>query len=170
LYKTVGDFKCVSQTGDTITQAVFDDKIWVADVFFTTCTSICPKLSKGLSTVQDYFKNDDEVKFLSISVDPETDSVPVLRAYADEYGAIDNKWYMVTGNKNELFKFAHEEFFFSATEDEDKEIKFVHDNTLRLVDKEGRFRGMFYDGTNQFEVDSLISHIKLLKLEYAQNK
>lgn len=170
LYKTVGDFSFINQNGETVNRAMYNDKIWVADVFFTTCPGICPKLSNGLHTIQDYFKDDAEVMFLSISVDPETDSVPALRAYADQYEAIDGKWNLITGNKEKLYKFAHEEFFFSATEDENEEIKFVHDNTIRLIDKEGRFRGMYYDGTNQFEVDSVISHIKLLKLEYAEQK
>lgn len=170
VYKTVGDFAFPSQTGDTITLDSLEGSIWVADVFFTTCPGICPKLSSGLQTIQEYYADDPEVKFLSISVDPETDSVPALREYADRYEAIDHKWYMVTGNKEELYKFAHEEFFFSATEDSTQEIVFVHDKTLRLVDKDGRFRGKFYDGTDNTEVDSVITHIKLLKREYAQDK
>ncbi|MBP6638785.1 MAG: SCO family protein [Bacteroidia bacterium] len=168
--KTVGKFSFVSQTGNTITQDSLRGKIWVADVFFTTCTSICPKLSQGLQKIQTAFADDPEVKLVSFSVDPEYDSLSILQAYAAQYGARPHQWYMLTGNKTDLYKVEHEDFFFSATEDEDKTIKFVHDNTLRLVDKEGRFRGGFYDGTNPVEVDSVIADIKRLKNEYAQKK
>ncbi len=168
--KTVGKFSFVSQTGNTITQDSLRGKIWVADVFFTTCTSICPKLSQGLQKIQTAFADDPEVKLVSFSVDPEYDSLSILQVYAAQYGARPHQWYMLTGNKTDLYKVEHEDFFFSATEDEDKTIKFVHDNTLRLVDKEGRFRGGFYDGTNPVEVDSVIADIKRLKNEYAQKK
>jgi protein SCO1 len=170
VYKTVGNFAFPSQTGDTITLDSLRGKIWVADVFFSTCPGICPKLSAAMRKVQDRFKSDNDIRFVSITVDPENDSIPVLREYADRYDAIDHKWYFLTGPRDEIYRFAHQEFFFSATEDENAEIKFIHDKTLRLVDKEGKFRGMFYDGTNPVEVDSVISHIDLLKLEYNQRK
>lgn len=168
--KTVGNFSFVSQSGATISQDSLKGKIWVADVFFTTCTSICPKLSSSFQKIQTAFAGDPEVKLVSFSVDPEYDSLSVLQAYAAQYGAIPHQWYMLTGDKTELYRVEHENFFFSATEDEDKTIKFVHDNTLRLVDKEGRFRGKFYDGTTSADVDSVIADIKRLKNEYAQDK
>ncbi|HHG84896.1 MAG TPA: SCO family protein [Bacteroidetes bacterium] len=170
VYKVVQDFAFPSQNGDTITLDSFSGAIWVADVFFTRCEGVCPKLTSALMKVQRYYRSDPEVKFLSISVDPKNDSIPVLRDYADMHEAIDHKWYMITGEKERLYNFAHKEFFFSATADADSTIRFVHDKTLRLVDKEGRFRGKFYDATNPTEVDSLISHIQLLKREYAQEK
>ncbi|MFM2376339.1 MAG: hypothetical protein RLZZ165_1436 [Bacteroidota bacterium] len=168
--KTVRPFSFVSQTGAKVTLDSLKDKIWVADVFFTTCQSICPKLSSGLKRVQDAFKGDREVRLVSFSVDPEYDTIPVLQAYAEQYGALPHQWYFLTGDKHQLYKVEHEDYFFSATEDADKTIKFVHDNTLRLVDKAGRFRGTFYDGTNPVEVDSLIADIQRLKEEYAQKK
>lgn len=166
--RTVGAFAFTSQAGVTITHDSLRGKIWVADVFFTTCTSICPKLSSGLQRIQTAFKGDPEVKLVSFSVDPDYDSLPILRDYAAHYGALDHQWYMLTGDKTELYRVEHEEFFFSATEDEDQTIKFVHDNTLRLVDKEGRFRGRFYDGTDPADVDAVIQDIQQLKNEYAQ--
>jgi|NOAtaT_6_FD_contig_61_1951495_length_3198_multi_4_in_0_out_0_3 protein SCO1/2 len=170
VFKSVGPFAFVSQNGDVITQDSLAGFIFVADVFFSTCPGICPKMSAGMQKIQDAYRNDPTVKLLSISVDPEHDSVPVLRDYADRYEAVDHKWYFLTGNKKEIYQFAHQEFFFRATEDSTQEIQFVHDNTLRLVDKEGRFRGMFYDGTNTTEVDSAIAHIKVLQREYDQDK
>ncbi len=168
--KVVGDFAFVSQTGKTITRDSLKGKIWVADVFFTTCQGICPKLSTGLRRIQDAFRGDPEVELVSFTVDPEYDSLPILQAYARQYGAVDGQWHFLTGNKTDLYRVETEEFFFSHTEDEDKTVKFVHDGKLRLVDKEGRFRGKFYDGLDAAEVDSVIAHIKLLKREYAQNQ
>ena len=167
-FKTVGAFSFVDQTGSKVDRKSLNGKIWVADVFFTTCGSICPKLSAGLQRVQEAFKADPDVQLISFTVDPDYDSLPILRSYADEYGAIDTQWHFLTGNKTDLYRVETEEFFFSHTEDEDKTIKFVHDGKLRLVDKEGRFRGYFYDGTDASDIDSLIAHIKLLKREYAQ--
>jgi protein SCO1 len=168
--KTIGPFSFTSQTGAAITQDSLKGKIWVADVFFTTCQSICPKLSSGLQRIQNAFKGDPEVRLVSFSVDPDYDSIPVLQTYAAQYGALDHQWYLLTGDKATLYKVEHEDYFFSAMEDEDKTIKFVHDNTLRLVDKEGRFRGRFYDGTDPADVDAVIADIQKLKDEYAQNK
>ncbi len=145
-------------------------KIWVADVFFSTCTGICPKLSEGMQRIQQAFKGDPEIKLVSFTVDPEYDSIPVLQSYAASYGAVDHQWYFLTGNKSDLYRVETEEFFFSHTEDEDQTVKFVHDGKLRLVDKEGRFRGSFYDGLETADVDSVIAHIKLLKREYAEIK
>ncbi len=168
--KTVGNFSFVSQTGATITRDSLKGKIWVADVFFSTCTGICPKLSSGMEKIQEAFRGDPEVKFVSFTVDPEYDSIPVLRSYADQYNATDHQWYFLTGNKTDLYRVETEEFFFSHTEADDRTVKFVHDGKLRLVDKEGRFRGAFYDGLEATEIDSVIAHIKLLKREYAENQ
>jgi protein SCO1/2 len=170
LYKTVGPFSFRDQNGTTVTLDTFLNHIYVVDVFFSTCPGICPKMSAGMQKIQESFRTQADVKLLSISVDPENDSIPVLRDYADRYEAIDHKWYFITGNKRDIYEFAHREFYFKATEDSTQEIRFVHDNTLRLVDKEGKFRGLYYDGTNPTEVDSAISHIKVLQREYAQDK
>lgn len=167
LYKTVGEFAFLSQTGDTITHDSLRGFIYVADVFFTTCEGICPKLSEGLSDVHEYFKDSKDVKLLSVSVDPEADSVEALAAYAESYGADPHKWYFVTGNKSDLYEFVQQELFFSA---DSTMVPIAHDRTLRLIDKEGRMRGEFFDGTVKSRVDSLIDNIKVLQFEYDQDK
>lgn len=165
---TVGAFRFRDQQNHEVTEASLLGKIWVADVFFTTCQGICPQLSSGLQRVQDAFKGDAEVRLISFSVDPDYDSIPLLQEYARRYGADDAQWSFLTGNKTDLYRVENDEFFFGATRDADSTIKFVHDNTLRLVDKQGRFRGRFYDGTNPADVDSVIADIKKLKHEYSQ--
>lgn len=165
---TVGSFRFLDQQKREVTEQSLLGKIWVADVFFTTCQGICPQLSSGFQRVQEAFKGDPEVRLVSFSVDPDYDSIPILQEYARRYGADDAQWSFLTGNKTDLYKVENDEFFFGATRDADSTIKFVHDNTLRLVDKQGRFRGRFYDGTSPADVDSLISDIKKLKHEYSQ--
>lgn len=165
---TVGSFHFHDQQNKEVTEQSLLGKIWVADVFFTTCQGICPQLSSGFQRVQEAFKGDPEVRLVSFSVDPDYDSIPILQEYAQRYGADDAQWSFLTGNKTDLYKVENDEFFFGATRDADSTIKFVHDNTLRLVDKQGRFRGRFYDGTSPADVDSLISDIKKLKHEYSQ--
>lgn len=167
LYKTVGEFAFVSQTGDTITHDSLRGSIYVADVFFSTCEGICPKLSAGLSEVHKYYKDDKDIKLLSISVDPENDSVPVLAEYAESYGADPHKWYFITGNKSDIYELVQKEFLFSA---DSTMVPIAHDRTLRLIDKEGRMRGEFYDGTLESRIDTLIDQIKVLRVEYNQDK
>ncbi len=168
LYHTVGDFSFTSQNGSAFNEDSLGGHIYVAHVFFTTCSGICPKLTSNLKEVQRYLEeaNDTLVKILSFSVDPETDSVPALRAYADEYGIKDYRWYLLTGNKERLYDVMHNDFFFNATEDSTGVIVSVRDETLRLTDKEGRIRGELYNGTDEEQIKTLIDHIKLLKFEY----
>lgn len=168
LYHTIGDFSFTSQTGDLINQDSLDGYIYVADVFFTTCPGICPKLTNNLTELQRYLEeaNDTMVRIVSFSVDPETDSIPALKDYAEEYGIKDHRWHLLTGNKEALYDVAHNDFFFSATEDSTETIRFVHDETLRLIDKDGRIRGEFYNGTDKEQISTLIDHVKLLKFEY----
>lgn len=170
-WHAIGDFSFVNQDGKMVNRADYAGKIWVADVFFTACPGICPKLTEGFTKVQEAFRNDPDIMLLSITVDPEKDSIPVLADYASQHGAISGKWNMVTGNKKDLYEFANKQFFFKAFEGEDGELGFVHDQDYRLLDKEGRMRGIWhYDGTNPEMVDSLIADIKRLKSEYNQGK
>ena len=172
LYHTVGDFSFTSQTGTQITQDSLKGHIYVADVFFTTCPGICPKLSNSLKEVQRYLEESEDtlVKIVSFSVDPETDSVPALQDYAEQYGILPTRWHLLTGNKEDLYEVAHNDYFFKATEDSSQAIRFVHDETLRLIDKEGRIRGDYYNGTIEDEIKQLIDDIKLLKFEYEHAK
>lgn len=164
---TIGDFSFTNQDGKTITRADYNGKIWVADVFFTSCPGICPKLTDGFTKIQEAFKDNPDFMLLSITVDPEADSVQVLADYASQHGAINGKWNMVTGNKKALYEFANKQFFFKAFEGEDGELGFVHDQDYRLIDKEGRLRGQWhYDGTNPAMVDKIIEDINILNSEY----
>lgn len=164
-YHKVKDFKLVNQNGDTITQEDYEDKIYVADFFFTTCQSICIDMAKSMQTLQKEFKNDGDIKLLSHSVTPEIDDVPQLKKYAKEKGVIDSKWNLVTGDKKQIYNLARKEYLASKTEGDGGPYDLVHTENFVLVDKEKRIRG-FYDGTSPEEIEKLIEDIDILRLEY----
>jgi len=101
----------VNQLGETVSQKTFDDKIYIADFFFTTCPGICLKMTGNMVKVQEAFKDDPEVLLLSHSVTPSIDSVPVLKNYADKNGVLENKWHLVTGDKTEIYNLGRNQYF-----------------------------------------------------------
>ncbi len=162
----VGDFELINQRGKTVTQSNYEGKIYVADFFFATCQSICPKMSTQMERMSDVFSSDNEVMFISHSVMPEADSVPVLRDYALQYEADPAKWNLCTGTKAHIYDLARKHYFAVTTEGDGGESDFIHTENFVLVDKDKRLRG-FYDGTSPEEVNRCIDDIKKLKEEYA---
>ncbi|WP_408031366.1 SCO family protein [Tenacibaculum xiamenense] len=162
----IPNFEFINQEGNRVTQENFENKIYVADFFFTTCPGICPMLEKNMSKLQEVFKNDSEIKLLSHTVTPIKDSVSVLKEYAKENEIITSKWNLVTGNKEHIYNIARNGYFadedFVKTGDKDA---FIHTENFVLVDKEKRIRGV-YNGTLAIEVERLIKHINILKKEY----
>lgn len=144
---TIADFSFTNQNGNTITQEEYRGKIYVADFFFTTCPTICPKMTDNMVWLQDKIKDNPKVMLLSHSVTPDIDSVPVLRAYADKKGVIDSKWNLVTGNKKDIYYIARKSYLAVKTSTTDELYDMVHTENFILVDSKGRIRG-FYNGTN----------------------
>lgn len=163
-YHTIADFSFVNQNGDTITQKNYEGKIYVADFFFTTCGSICPKMSTNLVDVQKAILNNPKVMLLSHSVFPEVDSVSVLKAYAVKYGVVDSKWNLVTGDKKEIYTMARKSYLAVKLGRPDQLYDMVHTENFVLVDQKRRVRG-FYDGTNKEEIKRLIDDINFLSQE-----
>lgn len=161
VYHTIGDFKFVNQNGDTVTSKSLEGKIKIVDFFFVTCQTICPKMSTQMKRVQDKVKTIDDIVILSHTVNPENDSVPVLRQYATEYGAIDNKWHFLTGDKKEIYDIARKGYLVNALEGDGGPDDFIHTELFLLIDHKNRIRGM-YDGTSKEAVDTLIDEIKVL--------
>lgn len=164
IYHTIPDFEFVNQYGRKIGKKDFEGKIFVADFIFTTCQSICPKMSEQMSYVQEKVKDMDDVLLLSHTVDPENDSVPVLLDYAVKMGAKENKWHLVTGDKKELYDIARKGYLVTAMEGDGGPDDFIHSEKFLLIDTKGRIRG-FYDGTDPKEVKRLTDEIKVLKFE-----
>jgi protein SCO1/2 len=160
-YHTISDFSFVNQNGKTITQKDYDGKIYVADFFFTTCGSICPKMTTNLVDVQKAIKNNPKVMLLSHTVFPETDSVSVLKTYAKKYGVIDGKWNLVTGDKKEIYAMARKSYLAVKLGKPEELYDMVHTENFVLVDQKRRVRG-FYDGTKKEDIQRLIEDINWL--------
>ncbi len=160
-YHTIADFSFTNQNGKTITQKDYEGKIYVADFFFTTCGSICPKMTTNLSDVQKAFANNPKVKLLSFTVFPETDSVPVLKAYAKKNQVNDTKWNLVTGDKKEIYTLARKSYLAVKLGKPSELYDMVHTENFVLVDTKKRVRG-FYDGTNKDDIKRLIEDITFL--------
>ncbi|NJM78921.1 MAG: SCO family protein [Flavobacterium sp.] len=157
----IADFSFTNQNGKTITQEDYRDKIYVADFFFTTCPSICPKMTDNMVWLQEKIKKNQKVMLLSHSVTPDIDDVSVLKAYAKEKGVIDEKWNLVTGNKKDIYYIARKSYLAVKTGRPEEFYDMVHTENFVLVDQKRRIRG-FYDGTNLEEVKKLYEDILFL--------
>ena len=160
----IADFSFQNQNNKTITQKDYENTIYVADFFFTTCPTICPIMTDNMVWLQDKIKDMPNVKLLSFSVTPDIDTPEVLRKYADKKGVIDAKWNMVTGDKKDIYYLARQSFLAVKTETTGELYDMVHTENFILVDKNGRIRG-FYDGTNldQDKDDDTKNMIQLLE-------
>lgn len=158
---TVADFELLNQNGETITQANYENKVYVADFFFTRCPSICPVMSNNIEKLQNTFIDNTIVMFLSLSVTPELDSIPVLKEYAQKHNAIDGKWNITTGEKKHIYNLARKSYFAVVNEGDGGLQDFIHTPNFILVDTKKQIRGV-YDGTKEQEIQRLINDIKLL--------
>ncbi len=161
----IPDFAFTNQEGKLFTEASVKGKIYVANFFFSKCSNICPKMNANMYTLQEAFKNDDQIILLSHSVTPEDDSVSVLAAYAKENKVDAHKWNLLTGDKNEIYRLAKKEYFagdsvgYFQTGNE-----FLHTENFILIDQQRRIRGV-YNGTLGVEIDRIKQDIELLKAE-----
>jgi protein SCO1/2 len=121
-------------------------------------------MTVNMKDLQEEFKSDPDLKFLSHSVTPVMDSVPVLRAYADKNEAIDGKWEITTGDKRHIYELARKSYFAVLDEGDGGDQDFIHTEQFILVDQEGQIRG-FYDGTEKEEMQRIIDDISILKRE-----
>jgi protein SCO1/2 len=161
-YATIPDFKFVNQYADTITAKNLDGKIYVADFFFTTCPSICPVMHRNMLNVYKEFKDDENFRILSHTIDPKYDTIPVLKRYADKMGITGNSWWLLHGNKGDTYNIAKS--YLQSVQEKNPAGQFIHDGFFILIDKQKRIRGT-YEGTDPKEVDKLIADIKILKAE-----
>ena len=160
-YHTISDFSFTNQNGKSITQKDYEGKIYVADFFFTSCKSICPKMTTNLVEVQKAFLHNPKVKLLSFSVMPDIDSVSVLKEYAKINGVTDSKWNLVTGDKKAIYAMARKSYLAVKQGKPEELYDMVHTENFVLVDSKKRIRG-FYDGTKKEEIQRLIEDINWL--------
>jgi protein SCO1 len=164
VFHHIGNFSFIDQTGAPVTPDNFKDKIYVADYFFCTCQSICPVMTKQMARVANEWQHDSRIAFISHTVNPEYDSVNVLASYAIANGVRHPQWYLVTGDKKELYDLARNSYLLDASEGDGGENDFIHTEYFALIDTQKRIRG-YYDGTDSVEVNKLIKDIALLLKE-----
>lgn len=167
IYHTIDTYKFVDQDSNFITPATFEGKIYVSDFFFTSCPTICPIMKTQMLRVYEQIENNPDVLLLSHSIDPEYDTVALLKDYAERLGVKSEKWHFVTGNKDEIYRIGQTSYMVTALEDSSEPGGFIHSGAFILVDKEKRVRGL-YDGTKEDQVDILIKDIDRLLNEYGK--
>ena len=164
-FHKIPSFNLTNQLGEIITEKTFKNKIYIADFFFTTCPGICPKMTANMKVLQDTFLNEDDILLLSHSVTPKTDSVSVLKQYADNRGVITSKWHLVTGDRKQIYDLGRQSYFAEEDLGVDKtDEDFLHTENFVLIDQNRHIRGI-YNGLNKRAVQQLIADVKTLKKE-----
>jgi protein SCO1/2 len=164
VYKTIPNFTFLNQDSVVTTQDTFKEKVYVADFFFTSCSTICPIMHRNMKTVYDKFKENPEVMFLSHTIDFKYDLPSVLKKYAKKLGVDDKKWVFVHGSKDEVYRLAEQDYLVAVQEDSTATDGYIHQGWLVLIDKHKRIRGA-YDGTKTEEVDKLKNDMDILLAE-----
>lgn len=161
----IGEFEFLNQDGKTVTDEILDGNVTVVEYFFTTCQTICPKMTAQMERVHEKFKDNDNVKILSFTVNPEVDTVEQMKRYADKHNANSKQWNFLTGDKVTLYSAARRYFFLlkpaEARNLGDAGNDFIHTNNFVVIDGERRIRG-YYDGTSVDEVDEMMEDIGLI--------
>ncbi len=172
------NIRLVNQLGDTVNLYDIQNKVIVADFFFTRCPSICPTMTKNMARLQQSFSHYNEgrkvidssiVRFVSFTIDPERDSVEALKAYADKFGVNHDNWWMLTGDKKKIYDFALNEVKLGLVDGESVDTSFIHSQKFVLLDKEYKVRG-YYDGLDTLSLSNLAKDIGLLMLEKDKKK
>lgn len=165
LYHQIPYFEFVNQDGEKVTRDDLLGHIYIADFFFATCPTICPKMTTNMSYVQDKFKEKEDLRFVSITVNPEHDNVEVLADYAKKVHADTKTWDFLTGEKDKIYDVAFNGFFVSAQRDSIAPGGFLHSGMLILVDRNAHIRG-YFDGTTHKEIkEKLTDAIDILYKE-----
>ena len=185
IWNKVPDFKFKNQLGKTVSWKDMEGKIVVADFFFTRCPSICPLMTRNMKRLQDAVKKNvrvgpkdaDFVQFISFTVDPLHDSVPELKKYADRFQINPNNWWLLTGDKKEIYDLALKGMMLGINETE-LDTAFIHPQNFVLIDNERVLRSrrdafgnvQLYDGLDSADVKNIAEDIVLLTLEKDRNK
>jgi protein SCO1/2 len=163
IYHTIPDFEFVNQDSQRVTNSTFENKVYIADFFFVSCPTICPKVTKQMRRIYDQYKDDDRVLLVAHSIDPKRDTVGRLHSYANSMGVSSDKWHFLTGEKDDIYEIA-DDYFSIAIEDPDMPGGFDHSGRLILIDP-NRYVRSFCDGTDPESVDRFMKDIDILLAE-----
>ncbi len=169
IYHTIPDFQFIDQDSQIVTKDFFKDKVTLVDFFFTTCPTICPKMKVNMHTIYKHFEDNPHVGILSHSIDPEHDSVAVLRDYANALEVNSQKWKFLTGNKDSIYTIAEKFYMVAVQEDSTAPGGYIHGGYFVLIDPQGRIRGV-YDGTDSTQTSKIIEGVNTLLDEYGWKK
>jgi protein SCO1/2 len=164
LLTQLSSFNFLNQEGRKLNKNDWDNKILVADFFFTHCPSICPKMTVSLKQVNNYFNKEKFLQIVSFTVDPERDSSTQLKKYSALFDLNTDHWNLITGSKKDIYKLARSGFKIVATDGDGGPDDFIHSDKIILVDSQKNIRG-YYNGTNTGEIQQLITDIKKLEKE-----
>jgi len=164
-YHRISEFSLTNQNGENITEKNYENKIYIADFFFTTCPTICPIMTDNMAYLQKKLLNDTNILLVSFSVTPNIDNVETLKKYAIKKGVLDTKWNLLTGIKKDIYSLARRSFLVAKNDGDGGKYDMIHTENFVLVDKEKRIRE-FYDCTNNKEMAKLLADINILKESY----
>lgn len=164
-FHQISDFHLYNQDGDIITHKSLDNKIYVADFFFATCPGICPQMTDNMKILQEEFLDDDAVMLVSHTVTPERDTIAALKEYANLKGINSEKWHLLTGDRDQIYKLGRQDYFIEEDLGLDKEADdFLHTENFVLIDKNRNLRGI-YNGLKTNDIQQIIADIHTLKKE-----
>jgi protein SCO1 len=171
VFHKVADIVLVNQTGDRVSlNQDLKGKMLVVEVFFTRCATICPKLTSNMAVLQKAFrKNDTTVHLVSISIDPEHDSVTALRHYAEQYKADQDHWWFMTGDRRSIYHYLHDELKLMVNPADGGAEELDHTPTIVLIDKDRYIRG-YYNGLDPAALKSCADDIGLLSMQKKRNR
>jgi protein SCO1/2 len=164
IYHQIPPFRFLNQDSTWVSEKDMSGKIYVADFFFTSCPTICPKMKTQLLRLYERYASNDQIRILSHSIDPTFDTPIVLKQYAERLQVKAPRWNMLTGDKAAIYKLGEKSYMVTAQEDKNEAGGFVHSGAFILVDKNRHVRGI-YDGTQETEVNHLIEDIEILLQE-----
>jgi protein SCO1/2 len=165
VYQTIPNWSFLNQDSIVTTNKATDGKIYVADFFFTSCTTICPTMHRNLMTVYNEFKTNPDVMFVSHTIDFKYDRPHVLKKYAQKLSVDGPKWQFLYGSKDSVYTLAEKNYLVAVGEDSTAKDGYIHQGYLVLIDKDRRIRGA-YDGTKEEQVEQLKKDIPVLLAEY----
>ena len=165
---TIANFRFVNQDSTVVTNATFENQVYVADFFFTSCPTICPIMKQQLLRVYEAYEDNPQVALLSHTIDPKHDTVALLKNFSESLGVRSDKWHFVTGDQDEIYDIGEKSYLSVMAEDEEAPGGFIHSGAIILVDKDRRIRSVM-DGTKPDQVTVMISDIQRLLNEYAED-
>ena len=162
IYHQLPAFKLTAQDGKAVSDSTFKGKIMVTGFFYTHCPAVCSTINRNMSYLVDTYRKNKMVYFTSITVDPQRDSVSVLKKYADSFKPASNRWLFLTGDTTSIYSLARKGFLVNAIKESDDD--FIYSDNLVLIDSEKRIRG-YYKGANTNDINRLTDEIKVLIAE-----